>query len=108
MPTPCPAPGQVPPPEPQAGGGGIQGHLWNFQRLDSWNVRARRVLGGLPPASLQAGLAPAVDSPLRWTLGQNGALRASTEMLTGALQEVLTGSPKQQAGAMPGGRLISS
>ena len=37
-----------------------------------------------------------MDSPLWWTLGQNGALRASAEMLTGAVQEVLTGSPKQQ------------
>ena len=70
--------------------------------------QSRKGLGVLPPVSLQAGLTPAVDSPLWWALGQNGALRASAEMLTGAVQEVLTGSPKQQAGAMPGGRQISS
>ena len=67
LPPPHHTPPQVSPSEPRAGRRGIQGHLWNFQRLASWQVRAGRVLGGLPPASLQAGLAPAVDPGSGWT-----------------------------------------
>lgn len=68
---PPPAPGQVSPAEPQAGGGGIQGHLWNFQRLDSWKVRAGRFRSSascLPPGRPRpcSGLTPAVDPGSEW------------------------------------------
>ena len=106
MPPTCPRPG-VPTRAPGWRGWNTGASL-ELPKAGFLESQSRKGLGVLPPASLQAGLAPAVGSPLRWTLGQNGALRASAEMLTGALQEVLTGSPKQQAGPMPGGWPISS
>lgn len=62
---------------------------------------SKKVLEALRPPAPSRQACPCSGLALRWTLGQNGALRASTEMLTG-LWEVLTWSPKQQAGAMPG------
>lgn len=97
----CPTP-RCPQQSPQAERGGTQGISgtpkgWipgKSEQQASWEVF-------LLPPSRQA-------SPLLWTLGEDGALWASPEMLTGPLWEVLTRSPEQQAGARPRGQLIAS